>query len=47
MPSWAGAAGIKVVAYERLIRESGAVENQATFENFNVGVQQAMSFVDA
>jgi putative multiple sugar transport system substrate-binding protein len=41
----AAAAGIKVIAYDRLIRESGAVDYYATFDNFKVGVQQAESLV--
>lgn len=42
----AAAAGIKVIAYDRLIRESGNVDYYATFDNFKVGVQQATSLVD-
>jgi putative multiple sugar transport system substrate-binding protein len=42
----AAAAGIKVIAYDRLIRESGSVDYYATFDNFKVGVQQATSLVD-
>ncbi|MCY0094944.1 multiple monosaccharide ABC transporter substrate-binding protein [Hoeflea ulvae] len=41
----AAAAGIKVIAYDRLIRESGNVDYYATFDNFKVGVQQATSLV--
>jgi putative multiple sugar transport system substrate-binding protein len=41
----AAAAGIKVIAYDRLIRESGSVDYYATFDNFKVGVQQANSLV--
>ncbi|MEP9399374.1 multiple monosaccharide ABC transporter substrate-binding protein [Mesorhizobium sp. KR2-14] len=41
----AEAAGIKVIAYDRLIRESDAVSYYATFDNFKVGVQQASSLV--
>ena len=37
----AAAAGIKVIAYDRLIRDSGSVDYYATFDNFKVGVQQA------
>jgi putative multiple sugar transport system substrate-binding protein len=37
----AAASGIKVIAYDRLIRESGNVDYYATFDNFKVGVQQA------
>jgi putative multiple sugar transport system substrate-binding protein len=39
-------AGIKVVAYDRLIRESGNVDYYTTFDNFQVGVLQANSLVD-
>ncbi|MCA8879326.1 MAG: sugar ABC transporter substrate-binding protein [Rhodobacteraceae bacterium] len=42
----AHAAGIKVVAYDRLIRDSGDVDYYATFDNFKVGVQQATTLVD-
>jgi len=42
----AAAAGIKVIAYDRLIRESGSVDYYATFDNFKVGVQQATSLVE-
>ena len=41
----AQAAGIKVIAYDRLIRDSGAVDYYATFDNFKVGVLQANSLV--
>ncbi|MBL4813590.1 MAG: sugar-binding protein [Rhodobacteraceae bacterium] len=41
----AAAAGIYVIAYDRLIRESGNVNYYATFDNFKVGVQQASSLV--
>ena len=41
----AAAAGIKVIAYDRLIRESASVDYYATFDNFKVGVQQAESLV--
>lgn len=41
----AAAAGIKVIAYDRLIRDSGDVDYYATFDNFKVGVQQASSLV--
>ncbi|MDM9622695.1 multiple monosaccharide ABC transporter substrate-binding protein [Rhizobium sp. S96] len=40
-------AGIKVIAYDRLIRDSGNVDYYATFDNFKVGVLQATSIVDA
>ena len=42
----AKAAGIKVIAYDRLIRDSGAVDYYATFDNFKVGVLQATSLVN-
>jgi putative multiple sugar transport system substrate-binding protein len=38
-------AGIKVVAYDRLIRESGNVDYYTTFDNFQVGVLQASSIL--
>ncbi len=37
----ASAAGIKVIAYDRLIRDSKNVDYYATFDNFQVGVLQA------
>nr|WP_319383587.1 multiple monosaccharide ABC transporter substrate-binding protein [uncultured Roseibium sp.] len=42
----AAASGIKVIAYDRLIRDSGNVDYYATFDNFKVGVQQATSLVN-
>jgi putative multiple sugar transport system substrate-binding protein len=39
-------AGIKVIAYDRLIRESGNVDYYTTFDNFQVGVLQANSLVE-
>ncbi|MEQ8376762.1 MAG: sugar ABC transporter substrate-binding protein [Roseibium aggregatum] len=42
----AAASGIKVIAYDRLIRDSGDVDYYATFDNFKVGVQQATSLVN-
>jgi putative multiple sugar transport system substrate-binding protein len=36
-------AGIKVIAYDRLIRGSANVDYYATFDNFQVGVLQAQS----
>jgi putative multiple sugar transport system substrate-binding protein len=39
--------GIKVIAYDRLIRDSGNVDYYTTFDNFQVGVLQAGSLVDA
>ncbi len=41
----AAAAGIHVIAYDRLIRDSGNVDYYATFDNFQVGVLQASSLV--
>ena len=41
----AAAAGIKVIAYDRLIRNSPNVDYYATFDNFKVGVQQATSLL--
>jgi putative multiple sugar transport system substrate-binding protein len=41
----AAASGIKVIAYDRLIRDSANVDYYATFDNFKVGVQQASSLV--
>ena len=38
--------GIKVIAYDRLIRDSPNVDYYATCDNFQVGVQQAQSLVD-
>ena len=38
--------GIKVIAYDRLIRGSKNVDYYATFDNFQVGVLQASSIVD-
>ncbi|MBI3527922.1 MAG: sugar-binding protein [Betaproteobacteria bacterium] len=40
-------AGIKVIAYDRLIRGSKNVDYYTTFDNFQVGVLQAGSIVDA
>lgn len=42
----AAATGVRVIAYDRLIRDSGDVDYYATFDNFKVGVQQASSLVD-
>jgi len=39
--------GVKVVAYDRLIRNSPDVSNYATFDNFKVGVLQASSLIQA
>jgi len=41
----AAAAGIPVVAYDRLIRDSENVDFYVTFDNFKVGVQQATSLL--
>jgi len=41
----AAAMDIPVVAYDRLIRDSGDVSYYATFDNFQVGVQQAETLV--
>ncbi|MFK7858074.1 MAG: multiple monosaccharide ABC transporter substrate-binding protein [Granulosicoccus sp.] len=41
----AAASGIKVIAYDRLIRDSANVDYYATFDNFKVGVQQASSLI--
>ncbi|MFK7853215.1 MAG: multiple monosaccharide ABC transporter substrate-binding protein [Granulosicoccus sp.] len=38
-------AGIKTIAYDRLIRDSEYVDYYSTFDNFKVGVQQASSVV--
>jgi putative multiple sugar transport system substrate-binding protein len=38
--------GVKVIAYDRLIRGSKNVDYYATFDNFQVGVLQANSIVD-
>jgi len=38
-------AGIKIIAYDRLIRDSEYVDYYSTFDNFKVGVQQAESVV--
>lgn len=41
----AAALDIPVIAYDRLIRDSANVDYYATFDNFQVGVQQAESLV--
>ena len=41
----AAAAGTKVIAYDRLIRNSPHVDYYATFDNFKVGVLQAQSLL--
>ncbi len=40
-------SGIKIIAYDRLIRNSANVSYYATFDNFQVGVQQAQSLEKA
>ncbi len=42
----AAALDIPVVAYDRLIRDTENVDYYATFDNFQVGVQQANTLVD-
>ncbi|MDF2614039.1 MAG: sugar transporter substrate-binding protein [Clostridia bacterium] len=42
----AAEAGIKVIAYDRLIRGSGNITYYATFDNFKVGVQQGSYIAD-
>ncbi|MCP8687325.1 multiple monosaccharide ABC transporter substrate-binding protein [Marinobacterium sedimentorum] len=42
----AHASDIKVISYDRLIRESEYVDYYATFDNFKVGVQQASTLVE-
>ncbi|MDF2602452.1 multiple monosaccharide ABC transporter substrate-binding protein [Methylobacterium brachiatum] len=39
-------SGVKVIAYDRLIKGTPNVDYYATFDNFQVGVQQASSIVD-
>ncbi|MBX9244596.1 sugar-binding protein [Actinotalea ferrariae] len=41
----AAAAGIPVIAYDRLIRDSENVDFYVTFDNYNVGVQQATALL--
>jgi putative multiple sugar transport system substrate-binding protein len=41
----AHAKGIKIIAYDRLIRQSPDVDYYATFDNFQVGVLQAQSLL--
>ncbi|MGY3446527.1 MULTISPECIES: multiple monosaccharide ABC transporter substrate-binding protein [unclassified Bradyrhizobium] len=43
----AKAQGITVIAYDRLIRDTPNVDYYATFDNFQVGVLQASSIVNA
>ncbi|WP_419729907.1 multiple monosaccharide ABC transporter substrate-binding protein [Lichenicola sp.] len=42
----AAARGVKIIAYDRLIRGTPNVDYYATFDNFKVGVLQAQSLVD-
>lgn len=39
----AGNAGIKVIGYDRLIRDTENIDFYVTFDNYNVGMQQATS----
>jgi len=43
--SQAKEAGIPVIAYDRLLRETDAVQYYTTFDNFKVGVQQGTSLL--
>lgn len=43
----AAALDVPVVAYDRLIRDSGDVDYYTTFDNFKVGQQQAQTIIDA
>jgi putative multiple sugar transport system substrate-binding protein len=42
----ARAAGVKVISYDRLIRDTEAVDYYVTFDSFAVGAQQAQYLVD-
>lgn len=42
----AAEAGIKVISYDRLIRETSAVDYYVTFDSFIVGVQQGQYLID-
>jgi putative multiple sugar transport system substrate-binding protein len=42
----AQAAGVKVISYDRLIRDTDAVDYYVTFDSFAVGAQQAQYLVD-
>jgi len=42
----ARAAGVRVISYDRLIRETEAVDYYVTFDSFAVGAQQAQFLVD-
>ena len=39
----AGEAGVKVIGYDRLIRDTENIDFYVTFDNYNVGMQQATS----
>ncbi|WP_134678662.1 multiple monosaccharide ABC transporter substrate-binding protein [Paracoccus ravus] len=41
----AKASDIKIIAYDRLIRDTGDIDYYATFDNFKVGVEQANTLV--
>ncbi|WP_239139845.1 multiple monosaccharide ABC transporter substrate-binding protein [Actinoplanes campanulatus] len=43
----AASADIPVIAYDRLIRDSGDIDYYATFDNYKVGVEQGGAIVDA
>ncbi|PHP52823.1 multiple monosaccharide ABC transporter substrate-binding protein [Actinomyces ruminis] len=43
----AASLGIKVIAYDRLIRDTKAVDYYVTFDNYNVGAMQGQYIVDA
>lgn len=43
----AAGLGIKVIAYDRLIRDTEAVDYYVTFDNYNVGAMQGQYIVDA
>ena len=42
----AKAADVKIIAYDRLIRDTPDIDYYATFDNFKVGVEQATTLVD-
>jgi len=42
----AKAAGVRVISYDRLIRDTGAVDYYVTFDSIAVGAQQAQYLVD-
>ncbi|WP_136192577.1 multiple monosaccharide ABC transporter substrate-binding protein [Actinomyces procaprae] len=43
----AAGLGIKIIAYDRLIRDTEAVDYYVTFDNYNVGAMQGQYIVDA